>query len=186
MLNATHTHGQNTIYLSQTTNFVCLCSFWGRPPLVGGAQWFGAAGSARCLSLSFCYRCARGGVVRFWVRCLSSAAARARRSGLPSPSNVHRHARRQEITVQSPVNTWRLASSLRAYTPDAVATLPPTGARLAPPGGGGGLLCYSLAPLGRRAPRGPLGGTVGLLQPAVKPLAGSGVACRQRPPRSSL
>ena len=80
----------------------CWCSFWGRPPWVGGAQWFGAAGSARCLSLSFCYRCARGDVVWFWVRSLSSAAARARRSGLPSPSNVHRHARCARIRRSAP------------------------------------------------------------------------------------
>ena len=45
----------------------------------------------------------------------------------------------------------------------------PQGARLATTVGGGGLLCFSLAPLGRRAPRVPLGGSVGLLQPAAKP-----------------
>ena len=125
------------------------CSLVGRC-----AKVLGRARSARSLSLWFCFRFARGGVVRFLGRGSSSAAARARAFGLPSPLNAHRIfcARARALSLRGRVSLrpsvcrhvrpkglrWRQTSGLRLTLPLRFAAL--------------ALRPHSLASLARFAP----------------------------------
>lgn len=72
-------------------NIYLLISFFWACRLGGGcAEGSGAARSALASPCRSAIGDPRGGVVRFLNRVLSSAAARARRTGIPSPLNVHR------------------------------------------------------------------------------------------------
>lgn len=80
-------------------------------PFGGRLGWLGARASPEASPSRSAGGAARGGVVSLFDRDLSSAAARARAFGRPSPLNAHRFF------------LWRGASAWRRTVPDTLASL---------------------------------------------------------------